>query len=436
MNDQGKKEIGLGEAVAIGIGGMVGGGIFAVLGLAVQLSGGGTYIAFSIAGVVALLTAFSYANLSVNYPSEGGTVTYLVEAFGKGLFSGGMNVLLWVSYIVMLSLYSYAFGSYGATFFPQDEQLFWKHVLISAVIIGMTLLNVLQARVVGRTEGIIVAIKLAILMLFVAVGMFSINVSYLQPDTWTTPLTLVAGGFIIFVAYEGFELIGNTARDIKEPSKNLPRAFYISVVTVILLYVAIAIVTVGNLPLDQIVAAKDYALAAAASPFLGQIGFVLIVIAALLSTASAINATLYGTARFSYLMARYGELPKTLEKNIWGRPLEGLFITAALTLVIANLLDLRSISTMGSAGFLLIFAAVNWANVRLCSCTGIKKAISLTAMAVCLGAVVALVAETAINAPGTIWVLVLMLILSFGIELVYRKYRKTPSNSYGSGNKG
>jgi amino acid transporter len=434
MSDETQKKLGLGEAVAIGIGGMVGGGIFAVLGLAVQLSGGGTYIAFSIAGVVALLTAFSYSNLSVNYPSEGGTVTYLVEAYGKGLFSGGMNVLLWISYIVMLSLYSYAFGSYGATFFPQDEQLFWKHVLISAVIIGLTLLNVLHAKVVGRTEGIIVGIKLAILMLFVAVGMFSVNVSYLQPDTWTAPLTLVAGGFIIFVAYEGFELIGNTAKDIKEPSKNLPRAFYISVITVILLYIAIAIVTVGNLPLDKIVAAKDYALAAAASPFLGQIGFVLIVIAALLSTASAINATLYGTARFSYLMARYGELPKTLEKDIWGRPLEGLFITAGVTLVIANLLDLRSISTMGSAGFLLIFAAVNYANVKLCSCTRVKKAVSYTAMAVCLGAVVALVAETAINAPGTIWVLVLMIVLSFGIELVYRKYRQPPRAAPSSGN--
>jgi amino acid transporter len=413
---------------------MVGGGIFAVLGLAVQLSGGGTYIAFSIAGVVALLTAFSYSNLSVNYPSEGGTVTYLVEAYGKGLFSGGMNVLLWISYIVMLSLYSYAFGSYGATFFPQDQQVFWKHFLISASIIGMTLLNVLHAKVVGRTEGIIVGIKMAILMLFVVVGMFSVNISYLQPDTWTAPLTLVAGGFIIFVAYEGFELIGNTAKDIKEPSKNLPRAFYISVITVIILYIAIAIVTVGNLPLDQIVSAKDYALAAAASPFLGQAGFVLIVIAALLSTASAINATLYGTARFSYLTARYGELPKTLEKDIWGRPLEGLFITAGVTLVIANLLDLRSISTMGSAGFLLIFAAVNWANVKLCSCKGVKKAISFTAMAVCLGAVVALVAETAINAPGTIWVLVLMLVLSFGIELAYRKYRPSPRSAHSSGN--
>ena len=122
MSDQKKKEIGLGEAVAIGIGGMVGGGIFAVLGLAVQLSGGGTYIAFSIAGIVALMTAFSYAHLSVKFPSEGGTVTYIVEAFGKGLFAGSMNILLWISYIVMLSLYAYAFGSNGATFFPQSEQ--------------------------------------------------------------------------------------------------------------------------------------------------------------------------------------------------------------------------------------------------------------------------------------------------------------------------
>ncbi len=126
----------------------------------------------------------------------------------------------------------------------------------------------------------------------------------------------------------------------------------------------VALVTVGNLPVDKIVAARDYALAEAARPFLGQAGFTLIAVAAMLSTASAINATLYGAARLSYCIARDGELPAMLERKVWGEPVEGLLITAGLTLLVANAFDLTSISTLGSAGFLLIFAAVNAANAR------------------------------------------------------------------------
>ena len=122
---------------------------------------------------------------------------------------------------------------------------------------------------------------------------------------------------IIFLAYEGFELIANTAHDVRDVARTLPRPYYTAVAFVIALYVLVAVVTVGNLAVDKIVAAKDYALAEAARPFLGQAGFTLITIAAMLSTASAINATLYGTARVSYCVARDGELPATLERKVW-----------------------------------------------------------------------------------------------------------------------
>jgi len=119
MSKAGEGKIGFWAVVAIGVGGMVGGGIFAVLGLAVQLAHGGTPVAFVLAGGVALLTAYSYAKLSVAYPSRGGTVTFLDRAFGAGMFTGSLNILLWLSYVVMLSLYALAFGSYGATFLPK-----------------------------------------------------------------------------------------------------------------------------------------------------------------------------------------------------------------------------------------------------------------------------------------------------------------------------
>jgi amino acid transporter len=414
------KPIGYWSVVAIGIGGMVGGGIFAVLGLAVQLARGGTPIAFALAGMVALITSYSYARLSVTYPSQGGTVEFLNQAFGPGVFTGGLNVLLWLSYVVMLSLYAYAFGSYGASFFPLTTQLIWKHIFISGIVILLTALNVFGSRAVGKSEELIVGFKVAILMLFMGAGLWSVNLHRMDPENWSNSIQLLAGGMIIFLAYEGFELIANTAGDVRNPQKTLPRAYYSAVGFVIALYILVSAVTVGNLPIREIIGAKDYALAVSARPFLGGVGFTLIAIAALLSTGSAINATFYGASRISYIIAKNGELPKVLEKKIWSRPIEGLLITSILTLLLANLFNLSSISMMGSTGFLLIFAGVNGANVRLYAKTGSSRWIAGFGVIVCLCALGALLWQRATTSPRELWLLGIMIGSAFAIETAYR----------------
>jgi amino acid transporter len=418
---RGKAKIGYWSAAAIGVGGMVGGGIFAVLGLATELSAGGTPIAFAAAGAVALVTSYSYSRLSIPYPSQGGTVEFLNQAFGVGLVTGGLNVLLWISYVVMLSLYAHAFGSYGASFFPQAAQPFWYHLLMSAAIVGFTVLNAMGAAAVGNLENWIVALKIVILLTFVGVGLASVRLRWLAPATWSAPLELAAGGMIIFLAYEGFELIANTAADVQDPERTLPRAYYSAVAFVVFLYIVVAVVTVGNLPIPQIAAARDYALAAAARPFLGSFGFGLIAVAALLSTGSAINATLYGSARLSYTIAKEGELPESLERKVWPRPIEGLLITSGLTLLLANSLDLSSISVMGSAGFLLIFAAVNAANVRLSARIGSNPYVAGCGLAACTLALGALIWQRAKAAPVELVVLPAMVGLAFAIEAAYRR---------------
>ncbi len=425
MNNAGDGRIGFWPVVAIGVGGMVGGGIFAVLGLAVQLAHGGTPVTFALAGSVALLTSYSYAQLSVAYPNRGGTVTFLNRAFGAGKLTGTLNVLLWLSYIVMLSLYAFAFGSYGATFFPAAWQALAKHGLITFVVVSITGLNLLSAQAIGRAEKWIVGLKVAILSLFVAFGFTGIDVTRIAPGTWSPPLQLVAGGMIIFVAYEGFELIANTAQDVRNVAKTLPRAYYTAVGFVVALYVLVSLVTVGHLTVAKIVAARDYALAEAARPLLGQAGFTMIAIAAMLSTASAINATLYGTARLSYSIAQADELPDLLERNIWGQPIAGLLISAGLTLIVANVFDLTSIATLGSAGFLLIFAAVNAANTHHASRTNSRAWISATGAVACVAAMTALVWQTAQTEPGKLWVLAVMIALALLIEDGYRLMKRS-----------
>ncbi len=421
-------KIGFWGAVSIGVGGMVGGGIFAVLGLAVQLAHGGTPVAFFIAGIVALLSAYSYTKLSLAYPSQGGTVVFLDKAFGVDLFTGSMNNLLWLSYIVMLSLYAHAFGSYGASFFPEQYRPVATHIIMSAAILVPALLNFLGATVAGKAETYIVAAKIVLLLVFIFVGIWGIDGSRLAVANWTGTLYLFSGGMIIFLAYEGFELIANAAADVSNRERTLPKAFYSAVIFVIVLYILVAVVSVGSLPVSSIVQAKDYALAAAARPFLGQAGFTLIGIAALLSTFSAINATLYGSARLSYTIAKEGELPPFLENKVWNKPVEGLLLTTVLTLILANVADLSSISMMGSAGFLLIFAAVNAANVRLANRTGSLRAISAIAAVTCVAAFGALITQTALTNPLQLLVLAALFGISFLIEGVWiffagRKFR-------------
>jgi amino acid transporter len=286
LSKQNDGKLGLWAVVAIGVGGMVGGGIFAVLGLAVQLAHGGTPVAFALAGVVALLTAYSYAKLSVTYPSRGGTVTFLNRVFGAGMFTGSLNVLLWLSYVVMLSLYAFAFGSYGATFLPLGWQVFGKHALIRLCVLTLAGLDLMSVEWIGKAEDWIVGLKVLILLLFVGFGISSVQISQVAPASWSSALQLTAGGMIIFVAYEGFELMANTAEDVRDAARTLPRAFYIAVWFAIGLYVLVSFVAVGNLSVAKIVT--------------GQAGVSLIAVAALLSTASAINATFYGTARLSF----------------------------------------------------------------------------------------------------------------------------------------
>ncbi|MGW8194837.1 MAG: APC family permease [Desulforhopalus sp.] len=423
-----KGSIGLWSAVSIGVGGMVGGGIFAVLGLSVQITKSGAPLSFLLAGLIALVTAYSYTKLSVALPSQGGTVAYLDKAFGSGVWSGSLNILLWISYIIMLSLYAYAFGSYGAELFPSSWHGIAKHGLISGIIILIGGLNILSAKLIGEVEEGIVAVKICILLIFVGIGFFGIDPGRLAVSHWSAPVPLIAGGMVIFLAYEGFELIANTAGDIDAPAKNLPRAFFISTIFVVVLYVLVALVTVGNLPVPEIVKAKDYALAEAARPFLGQKGYDIITVAALLSTASAINATLYGAARLSFIIAKDGELPAFLEKKIWNKPIEGLLITAAATLAVANFFNLNSISTMGSAGFLLIFAAVNIASCRLSDDIGSKKWISITGALLCLAALGSLIWLTMRDNPVHLLLLVGMVTLSIVIEYGYRITQKREIN--------
>ena len=191
-----------------------------------------------------------------------------------------------------------------------------------------------------------------------------------------------------------------------------------------IIYILVSLTVLGNLPIGDIVNAKNYALAAAAQPFLGQIGFTFIAIAALFSTSSAINATLYGGANVSYNIAKHGELPKIFERKIWGKSTEGLFITSAAVIIFANFLELDGITMLGSASFLLIYGAVNIGHLKLYEETSAKPIIIIASIISCITFFGVLTYYELSNSPVTLLLLIFVVIGCFIFEWIYRKRTK------------
>jgi len=414
-------KIGLFAAMAIGIGGMIGAGIFSILGVVAKASGTAMWLSFIIGGLVALLSTYSYAKLGARYPSAGGAVEYLVRGFGDGVFSGGINLYLWIGYVIALALYAVGFTGYALTFLPPHLPLWISKAIGVGIVLVFTAVNAIGAKVVGGSELFIVIVKLVILGLFALVGLYFIHPSYLSTALWPSTHEILFGAGVLFIGYEGFGLIANAAADMDNPRKLLPKALYLSVAFVILVYVAVSLAVVGNLDVRAIVAAKDYALAEAAKPFLGSLGFTLIAVAALFSTASAINATLYGAANVSYMVALDGELPRAFSWKFRQNVTGGLFITAGLVMLFILFFDISDLAMMGSGSFLLIYTCVHAAHLKVIAETGGNKSVVLLAMVTCLAMFAILSVYIYENSRSDLIALVALVPVCLTAEWAYRK---------------
>lgn len=414
--------LGLPAAVSIGVGGMIGAGIFSILGVAAGVSGTALPVSFVIGGIVAILAAYSYLKLGVRYPSVGGASQFLVEEYGDGLRSGALNIFQYFAYIIAIALYARGFAGYATTFFPNSTAAWLDESLAVGIVVLFTLVNFLGSRIMGQAETAIVAIKVGVLVLFIAAGIFYVEPDRLAPSGWGEPQNLLFGAGILFIGYEGFGLITNAAGEMTNPRRELPRAIYLAVGIVILIYVLVAIVVIGNLSISALKVAEDSALAEAARPFLGQFGFTLIAIAALLSTSSAVNATLFGAANVSYQVAKDGQLPQSFTRKVWSRNSEGLFITASLVIVFVMLFDLGPIAMMGSAAFLIVYAAVSFGHLRVHRETGARPSILWASLITLLIMFVLLVIYIMRNQPAAALALVVTLAFSALIEWAYRRW--------------
>jgi len=370
----------------MGVGAMVGGGIFSVLGLAIGQAGHAAPLAFALGGLIALLTGLSYAALGLAFRSDGGSFTYLEMAFRSPTVAGLGGWLLLVGYIGTMGLYAYTFGVYGSALLGSEDNAAMHHLLESLVLLVFLAINLYGVKETGLAELLIVTAKVLILGLFAVIGLHTVESGRLLPLFDKGVAGVAAGAALIFVAYEGFELIPNSVSEMEDPGRNLRRGILVSISITIAIYVLVSLVAVGNLAPEEIHRYGEYALAEAARPFLGRAGFVLIAVAALFSTASAINATLFGTARLGVEMAREKSLPAvfSLRRRQNHIPWASLLIITSVTLMFVNLADLTIISSFASSTFLLIFFAINLSAWRLRRRIGVAGALPLAAMALTL----------------------------------------------------
>lgn len=403
---------------------MIGAGIFSILGVVAQASGSAMPLSFLVGGVVALLSTYSYAKMGAVFPSSGGAVEFLVKGFGPGVLSGGINLFMWLGYLISLALYAHGFAAYAATFVTSDPSGMLLKGIALGVVVLFTFVNMLGAGSVGKWESIIVAIKLTFLILFALGGLLYVQPERLSPSTWPAFEQVLFGAGVLFIGYEGFGLVANAAGNMANPAKTLPKALYLSVFSVAAIYVVVSIAVIGNLTVAQILGARDYALAEAARPFLGQFGFTLISIAALFSTASAINATLFGASNVVTTVSDDGQLPRSWGKPAYLQGTTGLFLTSLIVLVFILLFDLSSVAMMGSAAFLLVYAAVNAAHLKLTSQTGANRLIVWLAILACLGMFGVLTIYIAKSAPSALVAMAILVPASFIAEAIYQRLKK------------
>ena len=255
--------LGVRQAAFIGIASMVGAGIFSLLGAAGEVAGAAVWISFLLAGAVAMLQGYSFAKFGARYPSAGGFLEYVVRGFGNGHVVGivAWNVLL--ANMIITAMVAVSFGSYASSAFAGGAES-WAKVFAVLVILAMTLLNTMGSTAVARVQTVVVIVVIGILTLFAVATISQLHGGYLAPSNYPPPHKIVGSVALTFFAFLGFGVVTFTAKDLKNPGSDLPRALYLALGTATVIYVAVSIGVFGTLTVQQVIDSMGTALAVAA----------------------------------------------------------------------------------------------------------------------------------------------------------------------------
>ena len=409
------------SAVMLGIGSMVGAGIFIVIGQAGAIAGNIVWLSFIFGGLAALLSGYSLAKLAVRYPSRGGIIEYLVQSFGEGVFSGSTGVLFYISQLIAIAAVAKSFGAYAETFMPASEH--WGNYYALGIVGVFILINLLGASLVAKSENIIVIIKVSVLLFFTVIALFYVKPKLLSVSDMPPLKDMFFAIGLTFFAYQGFSVITNTIEDMQNPQKTMMRAMIIAILLVAGLYILTSIAVLGNLPLAEVVKAKDYALAEAAKPVFGDMGFKIMAATALLATASAINASLYAATEIGYTMAKEGSLPKLYTYNVHSS-YSGLIVSGLLIVPMILFLNLSEVTTIAALVVLIIQGITHAGHLLKVKETGANKLLVSGAALSMFGIAVLTLYYTSQTSPLIAYYILAAFALAFILEYAFRLVNK------------
>ncbi len=351
-------KMGFNATWSMAVGGMVGGGIFSVLGVIIDTAGRWAWLSFVLAGIVALISAYSYSRLAIKFQKSGGAFTFLNEINHQG-FAGSLSWVLILGYILTISVYAFTFGHYVAHVFDAGNWV--PRVLALAVIGFLAFINLRGVQDSSRVEIITVWGKLMVLLGLAAIGLYSWQPDQLtagvEPKPWTAA---IIGAATIFMAYEGFQLLSYDYEDINNPRRILPRATIWAVLAVILIYILVCFGATMLVGAKTLIEKQEVALAVAGKQAMGQTGLILVTIAAAFSTGSAINATLFSTSRLMETVAHKKDLPHLfLKENDQHIPMYSVLFISLFAGALAVLGSLSLLVDAASLIFLFTFGTVN-----------------------------------------------------------------------------
>lgn len=382
----------------------------------------------TVLGIVAGLLGYVCAKLGMRFPSSGGLITYMIEGFGKGRLVG---VACWLGYIAAIvivgAMVAVSFGGYATALFVGEHATgAWDNLFITVLILGMLAVNLVGAKFVANAQSLIVAGVLAVFAVFIVVTIVNINPDLLAFGSYPSLSKILASVALTFFAYLGFNVITFTAGDLRNPGHDLPKAMTYALGITSLVYVLIAFGVFGTLTTSQVIGYGETAIAEAARPTLGDAGFTIMAIVALLSTAGCTNATLYASGNLTDQLANADLFPEFFgETSRLGRH-AGLLITSAVVLIVANLVDLSAIASVGSAVSLMVFLFVGLAGWRRRADTNSNPVIvglAIVVIAIVLGF---FAVDTVQNAPETFTAIILLGLLAIVLDALVRRNRDLP----------
>jgi amino acid transporter len=363
-----KQKLSLMGSVSLGTGVMIGAGIFVLMGQIAELVGDLFPIAFVAGAIIVGFSSYSYVKFSNAYPSSGGVAKFLSKSYGPGTATGSFSLLMYTSMVVSESLVASTFGAYTLRLFP-DEYAGYSSILGVLLIAIAYVINISGNKIIEATATFTAIFKVAGIALLAISGLLisglpTMTGNYVATSSQSLPdgYGFIAALALSILAYKGFTTITNQGGDLENPHKNVGRSIIISIGICTIIYVTLALSVAGGLSIQEIIVAKDYALAAAAKPVFGSWGTILTVILAIVATVSGVIASVYSASRMLGMLSNMKQVPNLNKMGKLKNP--ALIFTVALAILLTILFDLTRIASIGAIFYLIMDIAIHWGLVR------------------------------------------------------------------------